>query len=231
MEKNHWERVYETKGPAEVSWFQAHPRRSLGFIRQARLAKDGPVIDVGGGASTLVDELLGEGLTDLTVLDLSGAALAVAQERLGDRAADVTWLEADVTQVSLPRHHYAVWHDRATFHFLTRPEDRERYLEAVRHAVRPGGYVVVATFAPNGPSRCSGLEVVRYSPGEVHRTFGDAFVPVSSTEETHVTPSGLEQAFTYCLCRKLPVPEGVTRRSGFSHTKSVAQPSDAASSK
>jgi hypothetical protein len=135
-------------------------------------------------------------------LDVSGAALRLTQQRLGAQANHVKWIEADITQADLPHQAYDLWHDRAVFHFLTQSEDRQRYVEVVRHAVRKGGHVIVATFAPDGPERCSGLEVVRYSPGSLHSEFGDGFDVVDSTRETHQTPFGTEQKFIYCYCRK-----------------------------
>jgi len=199
--KSHWEGIYRNKLPTQVSWYQLHARRSLDLIRRVSPPLDGAIIDVGGGASTLVDDLLDAGYHDLTVLDLSGAALAVARARLGMRANTVRWVEADVLDASLPKTGYSVWHDRAAFHFLTVPADRARYIAQVRRAVRPGGFVLVATFADDGPTRCSGLEVARYSPEALHAEFGTAFQLMTSEREEHLTPAGVRQAFVYCLCR------------------------------
>jgi len=199
--KAHWEAVYAEKDAEEVSWFQPHAETSLQLIRHAGISQADAIIDVGGGASTLVDDLLAGGFTDLTVLDISAAALRV-EDRLGLRAASVHWLEADITSAALPAHHFAVWHDRAVFHFLTGADDRHKYIETVRHSVRPGGHVIVATFAPDGPLRCSGLKTVRYSPDSLHGEFGDAFVLVDHRSELHQTPFGTEQRFVYCYCRK-----------------------------
>ena len=199
--KSHWERIYNTKLPTQVSWYQPHALRSLDLIRRVSPPPDGAIIDVGGGASTLIDDLLDAGYHDLTVLDLSAAALAVARRRLGTRADTVRWVEADVLDASLPNTGYSVWHDRAAFHFLTAPADRARYVAQVRRAVRPGGFVVVATFADDGPTRCSGLEVARYSPEALHAEFGTPFQLMASEREEHVTPAGVRQAFVYCLCR------------------------------
>ncbi|MCG9890896.1 MAG: class I SAM-dependent methyltransferase [Thermosynechococcaceae cyanobacterium MS004] len=200
--KIYWEAVYEAKDSTEVSWFQEHPEISLQFIERTGVDNSVQVIDVGGGASTLVDDLLDRGYRNITVLDISSAALQVAQERLGSRANAVTWLEADITQVELPYKFYDVWHDRAVFHFLTRAADRQKYVEAVMHSVKEGGHVIVATFGVDGPSRCSGLEVVRYSPDSLHDEFGNNFDLVDSTSESHKTPFGTEQKFIYCYCRK-----------------------------
>lgn len=148
---------------------EEHSTVSLDFIRRTGVAKSSPLIDVGGGASKLVDDLLADGFHDLTVLDLSGAAIQAAQERLGaEVAAYITWLEADITKASLPCQHFAVWHDRAVFHFLTQEADRQKYVQQVRHSIVSGGHVIVSTFAPDGPLRCSGLEVMRYSPDSLH---------------------------------------------------------------
>ncbi len=199
--KSHWEGIYRNKLPTQVSWYQPHARRSLDLIRRVSPPLDGAIIDVGGGASTLVDDLLDAGYHDLTVLDLSSVALAAARRRLGTRADTVRWVEADVLNASLPKAGYSVWHDRAAFHFLTAPADRGRYIEQVRQAVRVGGFVLVATFADDGPTRCSGLEVARYSPEALHAEFGAPFQLMTSEREEHVTPSGVCQAFIYCLSR------------------------------
>lgn len=200
--KTHWENIYQTKAPTQVSWFQAHPQVSLSLIQRTQVQPTEPIIDIGGGAATLVDDLLANGYQAVTVLDLSAQALRLARQRLGPLAERVTWLEADITTVELPAQAYAVWHDRAVFHFLTQPADRQRYVTAVRQAVRPGGFVIVATFAPDGPPRCSGLDVVRYSPESLHSEFGRGFELVDSARETHHTPAGGEQQFMYCFCRR-----------------------------
>ncbi len=202
MNKAHWEKVYQTRPAEQVSWFQKHAERSLQFIRNTGVAQDGHIIDIGGGASTLVDDLLCEGYSNLTVLDISPAALQAAQKRLCAEAAKVHWLEADITQFDLPEASVDVWHDRAVFHFLTAARDRQRYVRAVRRAVRPGGHVIVATFAEDGPLSCSGLDVVRYRPETLHDEFGAAFELVESANEAHQTPSGAEQKFIYCYCRR-----------------------------
>jgi SAM-dependent methyltransferase len=199
--KSHWEGIYRTKLPTQVSWYQRHARRSLDLIRRVSPPPDGAIIDVGGGASTLIDDLLDTGYDDLTVLDLSATALAIARARLGTRANTVRWVEADILNASLPKTGYSVWHDRAVFHFLTAPADRARYVAQVRQAVRVGGFALVATFADDGPTRCSGLEVTRYSPEALHAEFGAPFQLMASEREEHVTPAGVRQAFIYCLCR------------------------------
>ena len=200
--KTHWEHIYRKKGPREVSWYQEHAQSSLQYIRNTGLQKTGHIIDVGGGTSTLVDDLVMEGYQQISILDVSGHALQLARQRLGVKASQVNWIEADITQADLTHEAYDLWHDRAVFHFLTQSADRERYIETVRHAVRPGGHVIIATFAPDGPERCSGLEVVRYSPESLHNKFGDGFEFVDGSRETHHTPFGTEQRFIYCYCRR-----------------------------
>lgn len=201
-DKTHWENIYRTRNPKQVSWYQEHAELSIRFIRETGIEKSAQIIDVGGGSSTLVDDLLGAGFENVTVLDISGAALRFAQDRLGPLASTVTWIEADVTRVDLPPGFYDLWHDRAVFHFLTRADDRHRYVQAVKRAVKTGGHVIVASFGPEGPERCSGLEILRYSPETMHDEFGNDFELVDSTSETHHTPSGTDQHFIYCYCRK-----------------------------
>jgi 2-polyprenyl-3-methyl-5-hydroxy-6-metoxy-1,4-benzoquinol methylase len=200
--KTHWEKVYHTKTATQVSWYQLHPSLSLQHIQNTGVGKTGHIIDVGGGASTLVDHLLDDGFHHVAVLDISAAALEAAQLRLGQRAASVEWLEADITQTTLAHHKYDVWHDRAVFHFLTDGHDRQRYVNAVREAVKPGGHVIVATFASDGPDHCSGLEVVRYDPESLHNEFGADFDLLDSAREEHHTPFGTQQKFIYCYCRR-----------------------------
>lgn len=202
--KNHWETVYSTKQTDAVSWFQQHVEHSLQLIAATGIAPaDAFIIDVGGGASTLVDDLLAHGYAHLTVLDLSAAALAAAQVRLGERAQQVQWMEADITQAVLPKHTFDIWHDRAVFHFLTSAEERAAYVERVFHAVKPDGHVIIATFAEDGPTQCSGLPVMRYRPDELHAEFGEALALLKHEKESHVTPAGAVQQFIYCYCRKV----------------------------
>lgn len=206
----HWEQVYRTKGPDQVSWFQAEARLSRELIAGAAPDRSAAIIDIGAGASTLVDGLLGIGFRRITVLDISAAALDLTRARLGHAADEVTWQAADVLTAELPAHAFDVWHDRAVFHFLTDATDRARYIAQVRHAVRPGGIVIVATFAEDGPLRCSGLEVARYSPHALHAQFGDGFTLLESHRELHTTPSGATQAFTYCACRRTASAPGLS---------------------
>ena len=203
--REHWERVYASKSPQEVSWFRPHLERSIAFLEAAHIAPEAAVIDVGGGASTFVDDLLDRGYSNLTVLDLSASALNAAKERLGKRAAEVHWICGDVTEVALEPAAYDFWPDRAVFHFLRDPAARERYVASVRRSLKPGGHVVVATFGPHGPEKCSGLEVMRYSPEALHAEFGAEFSRLASATERHVTPWGTEQEFIYCYCR-MPGP-------------------------
>ena len=201
--KEHWEKVYTTKATDTVSWFQPHADVSLDLIKATGVSHDAAIIDVGGGASTLVDDLLVNEYTDLSVLDLSAAALAAAQKRLGSRASKVQWIEADVTKADLPDYRFDVWHDRAVFHFLTSAEDRAAYVQTVFRAVKPGGHVIVATFAEDGPDHCSGLPVMRYRADQLHAEFGEAFSLLRHQKEAHHTPSGTVQQFVYCYCRRI----------------------------
>jgi ubiquinone/menaquinone biosynthesis C-methylase UbiE len=198
--KQHWEGIYSSKPSTGVSWYAPHLRHSLELIERAASDHDARIIDVGGGASTLVDDLLDHGFHDVTVLDLSHEALETAKRRLGARGTAAIWLTGDVTTVQLAAAHFDIWHDRAVFHFLTDAEQRRRYVDQALRAVKPGGHVIVATFGPQGPERCSGLEVVRYDADGIHREFGDRFEKLDSLSEVHVTPWGSEQEFVYCYC-------------------------------
>ncbi|MGD9787750.1 MAG: trans-aconitate 2-methyltransferase [Sulfuricellaceae bacterium] len=193
----YWDAVYCNRGQTEVSWFQPRPETSLRLIGATGLDKEAAIVDVGGGASLLVDHLLDDGYTDLTVLDVSDKALCLSRERLGERAARVNWWAEDVTEFAPPRQ-YDIWHDRAVFHFLTRREDRAAYLAAARAGVRPGGFLIVAAFAPDGPEQCSGLPVARYSEEAMAREFAGGFELVETLEEDHRTPAGKIQPFRYC---------------------------------
>jgi len=200
--RQHWEHVYRTKEPTEVSWYTPHLETSLRLIEDADPDRDALIVDVGGGEATLVDDLLDRGYRHVSVLDVSATALEVSKRRLGKRAGAVDWLRGDVTTVSFRHHHYDVWHDRAVFHFLTRPEDRAAYVRQVGHAVKPGGHVIIATFGPEGPTKCSGLDVVRYGPHALHGEFGVGFRLLKHLTEVHQTPAGATQQFTYCYCKR-----------------------------
>jgi SAM-dependent methyltransferase len=197
--REHWDDVYARKAPGEVSWYRPSLDRSLRFIDDLALPRDAPIIDVGGGASTLPDDLLARGYIDVTVIDLSAKALEAARTRLGARADEVKWLAEDVTEISLAPAAYALWHDRAVFHFLVDDERRSRYVATCRAALRPGGHVLVATFGPDGPERCSGLPVRRYDADQLHAAFGKDLRLVAAALETHVTPWGAPQQFCYAL--------------------------------
>ena len=199
--KEHWNQVYESKRPDAVSWFQEHAEQSMRLIRATGVPLGASIIDVGGGASTLVDDLLRCGHDAVTVLDLSAAALSAAQRRLGPDAQRVKWIEADVTTVELAPHAYDLWHDRAVFHFLTTPAQRQAYVAAVLRSVKPGGHVIVATFAEDGPTHCSGLPVMRYNADGLHAEFGAPFTLLRQEKEEHHTPGGAVQKFIYCYCR------------------------------
>jgi len=199
-QRKHWEHVYQTKRETDVSWYQPHLERSLDLILRTGVGPDARIVDIGGGASTLVDDLLDRGFRHITVVDIAKASLDAAKKRLGERAAKVTWLVGDITALDFPSDSFDLWHDRAVFHFFTSEVDRQAYLERVCCAVKKGGHVVLATFGPGGPEKCSGLPVVRYGAGELHATFGDAFRLVEHLEEQHHTPWGTGQEFVYCMC-------------------------------
>ncbi|MBK7472989.1 MAG: class I SAM-dependent methyltransferase [Betaproteobacteria bacterium] len=200
-EQGHWDKVYSTKAPDAVSWYRAHLERSLALIERAAPDRSAAIIDVGGGESTLVDDLLAGGYQNVSVLDISPTAIEVARARTGEAGRQVTWLVADVTAAELPPQAYDVWHDRAVFHFLTAPDQRAAYVRQVARAVKPGGHVIVATFGPEGPVKCSGLDVVRYDAGSLHGEFGARFRLIESATELHQTPFGTTQQFLYCYCK------------------------------
>jgi len=199
--KAHWDKIYTTKAPEAVSWYRPHLETSLALIERAAHGKSASIIDVGGGESTLVDDLLACGYANITILDISQTAIDATKKRLGAAAERVRWLEADITQIQLESNVYDVWHDRAVFHFLTAPEQRIAYVRQVAHAVKPAGHVIVSTFGPKGPTKCSGLEVVRYDAESLHGEFGARFRLVESSKELHHTPFGTTQQFLYCYCR------------------------------
>lgn len=205
--KVHWEKVYSSTPLAEVSWFQERAGLSLRLIRESGVPRTAAIVDAGGGASRLVGDLLAGGYDDLTVIDVSGAALRAAKSRLGERAELVRWIEADILDAAaldghIPEHSCDLWHDRAVFHFLTSPGDRKAYVRRVLAALRPGGFLVIATFAEDGPEKCSGLPVMRYSAEGLLGEVGEGFEPVASERESHTTPGGVVQRFVYCLFRK-----------------------------
>jgi|SRR5215469_15523448 len=199
--RTHWEKIYTTKAPDQVSWYRPHLETSLALIKRSAPDRTASIIDVGGGESTLVDDLREQGFENITVLDVSQAAINASRERLGERAAGVHWIAADITQVELERLAYDVWHDRAVFHFLTAHEQRAAYVRQVARSVKSGGHVIVSTFGPEGPTTCSGLDVVRYDADALHDEFGARFRLIESSKEMHQTPFGTAQQFLYCYCR------------------------------
>ena len=201
--KTHWENVYQSKSDRQVSWYREHLDNSLRIILATKVGREAAIIDVGGGSATLVDDLLENGFADITVLDISSSAIEKSRTRLGERAAQIEWLEADITRAALPENRFDVWHDRAVFHFLTDAADRRKYVAQVMRSLKIGGHIIVASFGLNGPQKCSGLDVVRYSPETMHEEFGGNFKLVKSLNETHETPFGTTQEFVYCYCRKL----------------------------
>jgi len=199
--KTHWEKIYATKTPDAVSWYRRHLDRSLALIERVVPERAASIIDVGGGESTLVDDLLLRGYANITVLDISQGAIDVARSRLGSAADQAHWIAADITEVELESRAYDLWHDRAVFHFLTLPERRTAYVRQVARSVRPGGHVIVSAFGPEGPTKCSGLDVVRYDAESLHGEFGTSFRLLESSTELHRTPFDTTQQFLYCYCR------------------------------
>jgi 2-polyprenyl-3-methyl-5-hydroxy-6-metoxy-1,4-benzoquinol methylase len=199
--KKHWENVYTTKQQEAVSWYRPHLETSLALVERAAHSHSASIIDIGAGESTLVDDLLARGYENITVLDVSQTALEVTKKRLGLLAEQVNWIAADITQVRLEPPAYDVWHDRAVFHFLTSIEQRAAYVRNVAKSVNPGGHVIVSTFGPEGPTKCSGLEVMRYDAESLHNEFGTRFRLVESLKELHRTPFGTTQQFLYCYCK------------------------------
>ena len=199
--KGHWDSVYTTKAPDAVSWYRPHLETSLALVERATGSRAAAIIDVGGGESTLVDDLLRRGYQNITVLDVSQTAIDATKQRLGSAAEQVQWLVGDITEIELEQGAYDVWHDRAVFHFLVKPEHRVAYVRQVARSVKPGGHVIVSTFGPEGPTKCSGLEVVRYDAVSLHSEFGERFRLVESSKELHHTPFGTTQQFLYCYCR------------------------------
>lgn len=198
--KDHWESLYAEKNPDEVNWYQSHPQYSLSLIDDTGIGTAAGIIDVGGGASTLVDHLLQAGYRDITVLDIARTAIERVQQRLGDLGQQVTWIEGDVTGYS-PDRSYDIWHDRAVFHFLTLDSDRNAYLEALHNTLKPGGQAIIATFSDIGPLQCSGLDIMRYNPGSLSLALGTQLQLVETLTEEHRTPGGGLQQFVYCRFR------------------------------
>lgn len=203
--KEHWERVYSTRPAEALGWYQPHLQTALAWIEALALGEDAPIIDVGGGTSTLAADLLAAGHRSITVLDISDAALSAARAALADKTRRVTWMAGDIAAVRLPPRHYDLWHDRAVFHFLTAPEQQRGYRDNALEAIKPGGHMIIGVFAEEAPPRCSGLAVRRYSPTALEDALGDGFELRRHHKEVHVTPGGIEQMYLYCLfCRLAP---------------------------
>jgi len=202
-QENHWEQVYSTRQTERLGWYKSCLRISLSWIEALDLVADAPIIDVGGGVSTLVDDLLSDGYKSITVLDISEAALSSVRERLGKSAEQITWLNGDITSVDLPTNHYELWHDRAVFHFLTEIDQQRKYRDNLLSALKPGGHLIMSTFAPEAPPKCSGLPVQRYSQEQLEDMLGAKFKLMHSREERHVTPGGVEQMYICCNFRRV----------------------------
>ncbi|MBL0029813.1 MAG: class I SAM-dependent methyltransferase [Rhodanobacteraceae bacterium] len=203
-QQSHWQQVYATKATDAVSWYRPHLDRSLAFIDALGLDRDAPILDVGAGASTLVDDLLARGFRELTLNDLADTALALARQRLASSplALNVRYRVGDITTLDLPDAHVALWHDRAVFHFLTEPAQRAAYVAQAAHTLRPGGHLLIATFAADGPERCSGLPVQRYDADTLAAEFAPHFTRIGDAREQHPTPFGTTQSFQYVLLQR-----------------------------
>ena len=200
--KAHWQKVYQSKSPLEVSWYQQEPKLSLELIHRTQIARDEAIIDVGGGTSVLVDYLQKEGFTNLAVLDISATALDSAKKRLGDSAKNINWFESDITQFD-PPHQFSLWHDRAVFHFLTEASDRQNYVNALKQGLRQGGHLIIAAFTIGGATKCSGLEIVQYDSHKLSIELGEDFELIESINEIHITPANQEQKFGYFYFTKV----------------------------
>jgi ubiquinone/menaquinone biosynthesis C-methylase UbiE len=199
--RSHWEEVHATKKPEQVSWFRPHLERSLELIERAAPDRGASILDVGAGQSTLVDDLLGLGYENITVLEISQVALNALKERVGRAGRAIQWICGDVTEAVLPEASFDLWHDRAVFHFLTEAGQRRAYVERVKRVLKPGGSLIVSTFGPSGPERCSGLAAMRYDASSLGSEFGEGFRLVESSLELHETPSGAGQQFLSCWYR------------------------------
>ena len=201
--KAHWDQVYATKAVDTVSWFQTHPDDSLRFLQKTGVDLTAAIVDIGAGASTFVDDLLTQGYKNVTVLDIAEQALLATKARLGARAVKINWLVCDITKAEFKTQSIDVWHDRAVFHFLTSVEDRKAYINNMLHALKPNGHAIIATFAEDGPLKCSGLEIVRYSANSLQAELGESFTLTAIEKVSHYTPGGNLQQFNYCYFRKL----------------------------
>lgn len=201
--RSHWQGVWTSKQAEAVSWFQPEPATSLALIAKAELRKDAGIVDIGGGASRLVDRLLDKGYAHIAVLDVSDAALEVAHQRLGARGDDVTWIDSDVLEWRPVPGLFELWHDRAVFHFLTRPEEQKAYRNVMMTALVPGGWAVLGTFAPDGPEKCSNLPVARHDAASLARILGPDFDMIEELRENHLTPGGAVQKFCWSVFRRV----------------------------
>ena len=199
----HWEQTYSSNQTEALGWYTPHLQTSLSWIQELGLDANAPIIDVGGGASTLVDDLLEAGQRSITVLDISDKALSLARARLGEKAKLVKWLEGNITSLDLPTQYYELWHDRAVFHFLTEPEQQEKYRDRLLNALKPGGHLIIGTFTTEAPPKCSGLPVQRYNQEQLENTLGGEFELMRHNKELHITPGGVEQMYLYCHFRKI----------------------------
>lgn len=199
--KEHWNKVYENKKATEVSWYEPMPETSLDYIAECKLEKDAAIIDIGGGDSFLAEFLFGKGFTDITVVDISENAINRARQRLGEKADEIKWIVADAADFE-PDRQYDLWHDRAAFHFFTEDGKVQKYMNTLKKAVKPGGYVVLGTFSETGPTKCSGLEIRQYSISEMQALFAEGFTTMSCKNVDHKTPSGGTQNFTFCSFQK-----------------------------
>lgn len=202
--KEHWQNIYQGKPATDVSWYQEEPRLSMAFVQRSGIKHDDAIIDVGGGASVLVDFLINKGFTNLSVLDISVNALESAQQRLGQQAKDINWIETDITDFSPPQS-YALWHDRAVFHFLVDASDRKKYVSVLRQSLIAGGHVIIAAFDIGGPDKCSGLDIVQYDAVKLQAELGGDFKLLEQESELHITPANNEQKFMYFHFVRLPV--------------------------
>jgi SAM-dependent methyltransferase len=200
--KDHWEQVYANRATDKLGWYKPHLETSFRWIEALDLAKDAPIIDVGGGASTLADDLLDTGFRSITILDISEKALSHVKARLGGKAERVTWVAGDITSVDLPARHYELWHDRAVFHFLTEDEQQRQYRDNLLRALKPGRHLIIGAFTLEAPPRCSGLPVQRYSLEQLQDTLGGEFELVKHVKDLHLTPGGVEQMYIYVHFRR-----------------------------
>ena len=194
--KEHWENVYQRNSPLKLSWYKEDPKLSMRLVHDTEISRDAAIIDVGGGASTLVDRLVDEGYSNVAVLDVAARALTQARIRLAADACRVQWYEEDVTRFESPNQ-YSLWHDRAVFHFLVNKKDRDKYVKVLRQSLRPGGHLIMMTFAIDGPSKCSGLDIVQYDEPTLAAALGSGFQLMESGFENHFTPAGKQQKFAY----------------------------------